>query len=45
MPKIINSIDLNRMRAIEDNKDLINLEYLTDESTKITNFISDLFFN
>lgn len=45
MPKIINSVDLNRMQAIEWNKDLINLEYLKNTGNEITAFISELFFN
>lgn len=45
MPKLINSVDLNRMKSIESNKDLINQEYLKDEANKLTGFISDLFFN
>ncbi len=45
MPKIINSVDLNRMKWIEINKELVNLEYLYNESANITNFISDTFFD
>lgn len=45
MPKIINSVDLNRMKLIESNKELINLDYLEDQSNSLTKLITDLFFN
>lgn len=45
MPKIISSVDNNRMKSIESNKELINLDYLTDQSNSLTKLITDLFFN
>jgi len=45
MPKIISSVDLNRMRSIEKKKKLVNMEYMQDRSHEVTKFIAELFFN
>lgn len=43
--EILSSYDKKRFEGMEENKDLLTLEYLTDLSNKHTAYIFDFFFN